>query len=97
MTAPSKESVSRWLPTVVALIAIVGNILHFGAREGRMEQRVNALEEAKREQAARLETLVPRIEYAAAQGYTGQQITRVEKAVAEVSAKLDRLIERTAR
>ena len=39
MTAPSKESVSRWLPTAVTVLTIAGTILHFGERECSIQRR----------------------------------------------------------
>ena len=91
MSTESKEALSRWLPTIIAIIAIVGNILWLGARAGAMEQRIYANEVA-------LGKSITRAEYSADQRAATQQSDDTKQSLRDINAKLDRLIEqRTTR
>lgn len=91
MSNESKEALSRWLPTIVAIIAIIGNILWLGARAGAMEQRISNNQEA-------LAKTITRAEYSADQRAATAQNDDTKQALRDINAKLDRLIEqRSAR
>ena len=77
---------SRWLPTVVAIAAIVGNIIWLGARAGALEQRINYTEAA-------LGNAVTRAEYQADKSATANQLADMKTTLREINTKIDRLVE----
>lgn len=90
MSNESRESLSRWLPTVVAIIAIIGNILWLGARAGALEQRIVNNEMA-------LAKTITRAEYTADLRAAALQNDDMKTSLRDISAKLDRLIEQRPR
>ena len=86
MSTESKEALSRWLPTLVAIIAIIGNILWLGARAGAMEQRIATNEIA-------LTKSITRAEYDADKRAATVMNDDTKQALRDINAKLDRLIE----
>lgn len=86
MSTGSKEALSRWLPTLVAIIAIIGNILWLGARAGAMEQRIATNEIA-------LTKSITRAEYDADKRAATVMSDDIKQTLRDMNAKLDRLIE----
>jgi len=87
MSESQKDTLSRWLPTIVAIAAIIGNILWLGARAGALEQRINYTESA-------LQSTVTRAEYLADKTAAAGQLGDVKQTLREINTKIDRLVER---
>lgn len=94
MSEANKDSLSRWLPTIVAIIAILGQVFYFGQRLGAAEQRVASTEVAVAQQAAQA---VTRAEYAADKSAAVVQTADIKQSLRDLNSKMDRLIERTQR
>lgn len=94
MTAPAKESLSRWLPTVVAILAILGQVFWFGQRTGTIEANVKVLSDNQSIMFGQIREMVPRMEYAAQQTSTAVQIQDVKQSLRDANNKLDQLIMR---
>ena len=86
MSESQKDTLSRWLPTMVAIAAIIGNILYLGARAGALEQRINYTENA-------LQHAVTRAEYQADKNASANQLADLKTTLREINAKLDRIVE----
>jgi hypothetical protein len=86
MSEQQKDAVSRWLPTIVAIAAIVGNIVWLGARAGALEQRITYTESA-------LVQTVTRAEYQADKSATANQLGDMKTTLREINTKIDRLVE----
>ena len=90
----NKDSLSRWMPTVVAIIAILGQVFYFGQRLGAAEQRVATTETAVQQQAAQA---VTKAEYIADKNAAVVQTADIKQSLRDLNYKMDRLIERTQR
>lgn len=90
MSIESKETLARWMPTVLAVAAIIGNILYLGARAGAMEQRIATNEIA-------LTKSITRAEYDADKRAATVMNDDTKQALRDINAKLDRLIEQRIR
>lgn len=86
MSDLQKDAVARWLPTLVAIAAIVGNIMWLGARAGAIEQRITYTESA-------LSQTVTRAEYQSDRSATANQLDDVKMTLREINTKIDRLVE----
>lgn len=86
MSDQQKETVSRWAPTLIALIAILGNLLWISNRAGQIEQRVVTNEKS-------LTNTVTRAEYLADKASSVTQFADVKSTLRDISSKLDRMIE----
>lgn len=86
MSESQKDVLSRWLPTVVAIAAIVGNIIWLGARAGALEQRITYTEAA-------LGQTVTRAEYQADKSAVANQLADMKTTLREINTKIDRLVE----
>lgn len=86
MSENTKDQLSRWLPTIIALAAIVGNILWLGARAGALEQRIIYTE-------ATAQAAVTRLEYQADKTATIGSLAEMRQSLRDISNKLDRLVE----
>lgn len=78
------------MPTIVAIAAIIGNILWLGSRAGALEQRINYTETA-------LQNTVTRVEYVADKTAAANQLGDVKTTLREISTKIDRLVENQRR
>lgn len=94
MTAPSKDSLSRWLPTLVALAGLAGSVYYFGERTGRVEQAVINLAAHDAHIEKRLDGMLPRHEYSAHHVAISVQIDDLKQSLRDANHKLDRIIER---
>ena len=94
MSETSKDSLSRWLPTIVAIIAIVAQVFYFGQRLGANEQRVTTVESDVVKQSA---LSITRAEYAADKAASTVQTSDIKQSLRDLNVKMDRLIERTQR
>jgi hypothetical protein len=94
MSSNDWNTVSKWAPTIVALIGIAGTLYYTGERDGRMEARIRTAEEHANKLDARMDSMVPRIEYSAAQAFTASQVVEVKQGVRDLNSKVDRLLER---
>lgn len=92
MSDASKESLSRWMPTIVAIIAILGQVFYFGQRLGANEQRVTTVETEVAKQAA---LIITRAEYSADKAASTVQTGDIKQSLRDLNDKMDRLIERT--
>jgi len=90
MSDNQKDQLSRWLPTVVAILAIVGQVFYFGSRLGANEQKLQAMHEIAL-------SSVTRAEYVADKGAATVQTSDIKTALRDLNLKMDRLIERTQR
>ena len=86
MSNGSKELLSRWLPTIVAIAAIIGNILWLGERAGKMDQRIYTNELA-------IAKTITRAEYEADKRAAAVMSDDIKQTLRDMNAKLDRLIE----
>jgi len=86
MSEQTKDQLSRWLPTIIALAAIVGNILWLGARAGALEQRIIYTEQA-------VQGSVTRVEYQADKSASMSSLADMRQSLRDISNKLDRLVE----
>ncbi len=87
MSDNQKDMLSRWLPTLVAILAILGQVFYFGSRLGASETRLAAAESSVKE-------AVSRVEYVADRNSTITQFTDIKNSLQNISAKLDRIAER---
>jgi len=94
MSDASKDTLSRWLPTIVAIAAILGQVFYFGQRLGANEQKVSTVETLVAQQAA---VSVTRAEYVADKTAIAVQTSDIKVALRDLNVKMDRLIERTQR
>jgi outer membrane protein TolC len=94
MTAPSRDSISRWLPTIVALAGLAGSVYYFGERTGRVEQAVINLAAQDAQMEKRIDTMLPRYEYSAHHLSVNVQINDLKQSLRDANNKLDRIIER---
>lgn len=90
MSNEQKDQLSRWMPTIVAILAIVGQVFYFGARLGATEQRLETAH-------ILASNSVSRIEYASDKASATTQVSDVKIALRDLNYKMDRLIERTQR
>jgi uncharacterized protein with beta-barrel porin domain len=86
MSDNAKDQLARWLPTVIAIAAIIGNILWLGARAGALEERINYTQ-------ATAAAAVTRLEYQADRSATATSLSEMRQSLRDISAKLDRLVE----
>jgi hypothetical protein len=94
MTSPSRDSISRWLPTIVALAGLAGSVYYFGERTGRVEQAVINLATRDAHIETRLDGMLPRHEYSAHHLSVNVQINDLKQSMRDANNKLDRIIER---
>lgn len=87
MSEIQKDTLRGWMPTIVAIVAIIGNILWLGSRAGALEQRINYTETA-------LQQAVTRAEYQADKSAAANQLGDVKTTLREINTKIDRLVER---
>jgi len=87
MSDKTQDALARWLPTIIALIAIVGNVLWLGAKAGALEQRLIYVEAATA-------VAVSRAEYLSDRTTTTASLAEVKQGLRDISMKLDRLVER---
>jgi len=92
MSEANKDSLSRWLPTIVAILAILGQVFYFGQRLGAAEQRMASTETAIAQQAAQA---VTKAEYIADKNAITVQTADIKQSLRDLNYKMDRLIERT--
>jgi uncharacterized linocin/CFP29 family protein len=92
---------SRWLPTVVAVLAILGQVFWFGQRTGTIETNVKVLADNQSVMSGQLRDMLPRSEYNAAQVYAvremqevKQGVLRMENKIEATNTKIDQLIMR---
>lgn len=90
MSENQKDQLSRWMPTVVAILAIVGQVFYFGQRLGASEQRLESVHSIA-------VNSVSRVEYSSDKASLNVQNTDVKTALRDLNLKMDRLIERTQR
>jgi len=90
MSEKAKDALSRWLPTIIAIIAIVGNILWLGAKAGALEQRIIYVE-------ASTSAAVSRAEYIADRTAAQAMYAEMKQNLRDISQKLDRIVEARAR
>ena len=90
MSEANKDSLSRWMPTVVAIIAILGQVFYFGQRLGATEQRVASTE-------LTVAGTVTKVEYLADKGAALVQTNDIKQSLRDLNYKMDHLIERTQR
>ena len=86
MSEMQKDAIAQWLPTLVAIAAIVGNIMWLGARAGAIEQRITYTESA-------LSQTVTRAEYQSDRSATANQLGDMKTTLREINTKIDRLVE----
>jgi len=102
MSDAQKESWARWLPALIAVVTLVGNVLYVGYVAGVYKQKIEAVETrmvsdalATKEQLHDIKAdYVPRNEYSAAQIYLTQQLGDVKFTLKSLDTKLDRIVER---
>jgi hypothetical protein len=87
MSDEQKDLASRWLPTIIAIIAIAGNVLWLGSRAGALEQRLIYVETSA-------SVAVTRAEYLADKSASTASLNEVKQSLRDISNKLDRLAER---
>lgn len=90
MSTESRDALSRWLPTLVALAAIIGNILWLGRQAGVLEQRIITNEQA-------LTKVISRDEYEADKRASAFRMDDTKQSLRDINAKLDKLIEQRTR
>ena len=90
MSDQQKDQLSRWMPTVVAILAIVGQVFYFGQRLGASEQRLESVHQIAINS-------VTRSEYISDKSATAVQMSDIKTALRDLNLKMDRLIERTQR
>lgn len=86
MTAEQNDTLSRWAPTWIALLGMLGTVLWVANRAGAIEQRVDI-------NARDLTTVVTRAEYLADKNATAAQLADVKITLRDINAKLDRALE----
>lgn len=86
-TEETKDTLSRWLPTLVAILGILGQTFYFGARLGAAEQEL-------KNTTTMATASVTRVEYLAEKAATGAQLLDVKQTLRDMNQKLDRLVER---
>jgi len=84
MTSPQKESISRWLPAIVALVGVGSHIAYVSKWAGSFEARVVALE-------ASAQTIVPRSEYLAKMVSRDTEIGDIKAIVRDTNLKVEKL------
>ena len=87
MSDENKDQLSRWLPTIIAIMAIIGNILWLGSKAGALEQRLIYVESSSA-------GAVTRAEYLADKNASTASLNEVKQSLRDISIKLDRLVER---
>lgn len=90
MSDNQKDQLSRWMPTLVAILAIVGQVFYFGQRLGANEQRLESVHGIA-------VNSVSRSEYISDKTSAAVQVADVKTALRDLNQKMDRLIERTQR
>lgn len=86
MSNDQKDALRNWMPTIVAIAAILGNIIWLGARAGALEQRIIYTETA-------LGNTVTRAEYQADKSAVTNQLADMKTTLREINTKIDRLVE----
>lgn len=86
-TEEVKDRASRWLPTVVALLGVLGQTFYFGQRLGAAEQEL-------KNTSAIANANVSRVEYLAEKSANSSQLQDMKQTLRDMNAKLDRLVER---
>jgi len=87
MSNDQKDSLARWLPTLVALIAIGAHVAYLGRWAGSVETRLIAIESIA--QAA-----VPRTEYLAKQQSRDVEFIAIGRSLDKFDSKLDAIMSR---
>jgi len=91
MSNHQRDTVSRWLPTIVALvgvtIAVGGHITYMSKWAGQLEQRVSNIETL-------VPQIVPRAEYSAMVANRSAELADIKRIVSDTNNKIDKLIER---
>jgi len=83
---PQSDRMARWMPTIVAIAAIMAQLLYIGNRAGMMEQRIVTNEKA-------LTETITRAEYLADKSSSITQFTDVKNALRDINTKLDRIVQ----
>lgn len=90
MSDNQKDQLSRWMPTLVAILAIVGQVFYFGQRLGASEERLESVHQIAINS-------VSRTEYISDKASVAVQTSDIKTALRDLNLKMDRLIERTQR
>lgn len=86
-TEQTKDSLSRWLPTIVAIIGIVAQGFYLGQRLGAAEQKLDNT-------TITAHNNVSRVEYLSDKAAQADQLSDLKQALRDINNKLDRLVER---
>lgn len=87
MSYESKDNLGRWVPTLVAILAIVGQIFYFGSRLGADEIRLSHVELSST-------SFVTRAEYMLEKEGSTMQFSDIKQSLRDINSKLDRITDR---
>lgn len=87
MSDESKDNLSRWLPTLVAILAIIGQVFYFGSRLGADEIRLSHVELSNA-------SFVTRSEHLSEKEGTIMQFSDIKQSLRDINNKLDRITDR---
>jgi len=98
-----KDTFTKWLPALVAVVGFVGNAVYIGRWSGALDARLVAVEAHAASTAMhmpferKVELFVTRTEYSAKQLSRDTELAEIKAAFRGIDAKLDRLIERSSK
>lgn len=101
MSISARETLSKWMPVIVALIGLAGNAVYIGRWMGESEQRHAASEQHARNadmhrpMSHDLKMFVTRPEFETLKTLRDNELAELRLSFRTIDAKLDRLIERS--
>ncbi len=98
MSDSQKDTLSRWLPTIVAVVAIIGQVFYFGTRLGATEQRLVTIEQVAQSALPRNEFLSEKnsacTQFSDFKVLANSRDKEIKDMFRDINSKLDRLVER---